>query len=53
MTRPDSEALLDVIDAGFTPDVGPAFLRAKGTKLPKVVGAVFERSAKCTMFLSA
>ncbi|MGW2554979.1 hypothetical protein [Streptomyces sp. NPDC001635] len=47
------EVLTDVVDAGFTPDSGPAYTRAKGTKLPKVVGAVFERSGTCRMFLGA
>ncbi|MEU3980627.1 hypothetical protein AB0F77_11025 [Streptomyces sp. NPDC026672] len=47
------EVLTDVVDAGFTPDAGPAYLRAKGSKLPKVVGAVFERSGTCTVFLGS
>ncbi|WP_329296497.1 hypothetical protein [Streptomyces pseudovenezuelae] len=47
------EVLTEIVDAGFTPDAGAAYLRAEGTKLPKVVGAVFERSGKCRMFLGA
>ncbi|MET8632579.1 hypothetical protein ABZX69_06365 [Streptomyces sp. NPDC004074] len=47
------QVLTDVVDAGFTPDAGPAYTRAKGTKLPEVVGAVFERSGTCRMFLGA
>ncbi|MPY30973.1 hypothetical protein FNH09_06480 [Streptomyces adustus] len=50
-TTPD-EVLTEVIDAGFTPDSGPAYVRAKGSKLPKVTGAVFERSSTCRVFLA-
>ncbi|MEU6244610.1 hypothetical protein [Streptomyces sp. NPDC047024] len=47
------EVLTDVMDAGFTPGAGPAYTRAKGTKLPNVVAAVFERPGACRVFLGA
>ncbi|MEU6226264.1 hypothetical protein [Streptomyces sp. NPDC047042] len=47
------EVLTEAMDAGFAPDASPAYVRAKGTKLPKVAGAVFERSGTCTVFLGS
>ncbi|MFD7879089.1 hypothetical protein ACFV5G_34190 [Streptomyces sp. NPDC059766] len=47
-----SEVRVDAMEAGFTLDDSPAYVRAKGSKLPKVTGAVFERSGTCRVFLA-
>ncbi|WP_018547266.1 hypothetical protein [Streptomyces sp. LaPpAH-108] len=47
------DVLTDVMDAGFTPGAGPAYSREKGSELPEIAVAVFERSGACRVFLGA
>jgi hypothetical protein len=47
------EVRVTAMEAGFALDDSLAYVRAKGSKLPKVAGAVFERSGTCRVFLSA
>ncbi|MFE2579623.1 hypothetical protein [Streptomyces sp. NPDC059378] len=48
---PDEVRVL-AMDSGYAPDTGPAYARVKGSKLPRIVGAVFERSGTCRVFLN-
>ncbi|MGW4493467.1 hypothetical protein [Streptomyces sp. NPDC004376] len=47
------DVLTDVMDAGFTPGAGPAYARAKDSKLPGIGVAVFEQPGSCRVFLGA
>jgi hypothetical protein len=48
-----SQVRVEAMEAGFALDDTPAYVRAKGSKLPKVAGAVFERSGTCRIFLGS
>ncbi|WP_327179876.1 hypothetical protein OG599_34360 [Streptomyces sp. NBC_01335] len=47
------EVASDAWDAGFNEDTGTAYVRVKGTKLPRVAGVVFEQAGTCRMFFGA
>ncbi|MFD8418148.1 hypothetical protein [Streptomyces sp. NPDC059466] len=44
---------VQAVDAGFSLDSSPAYRRAKGSGLPAISGAVFERSGTCRVFLGS